>query len=76
MGEEETVMRYLWLVVILVVGVTLIVLAYRWSGSTSRRLTATSERLNQKYRCIIANGRSLRGATTDDCRHYYPNSVR
>lgn len=44
---------------------------YRVSGSTARRLQATSDRLNQNYRCIIANGRSLRGATTADCADYW-----
>ena len=61
-------MRWLAIVAVVVIGTALIILAYRWSGSTSRKLTATSERLNQQYRCILANGRSLRGATTEACR--------
>ena len=58
-------------VLVVLVGAALIVLSYRWSGSFSRQLQATSDRLNQNYRCIIANGRSLRGATTADCADYW-----
>ncbi len=54
-----------------IVGAGLIVLAYWGSGSEWRSATATSERLNQDWRCIIANGRSLRGATTADCANYW-----
>jgi hypothetical protein len=52
---------------ILVVGVLLIVLAYRWSGSTWRESEANADRLNQQWRCLVANGRPLRGASTADC---------
>ena len=58
-------------VAILVVGAALVVLAYRVSGATWRQLMATNDRLNQDYRCILANGRSLRGATTADCADYW-----
>lgn len=57
-----------WLV--LIVGVMLIAAAYWWSDSTWRDSMRERARLDQQYRCILANGRDLRGARFEDCRQF------
>jgi hypothetical protein len=63
--------RNLQALLVLVLGAAAIIGAYRMSAATSAELMATNERLSQSYRCIIAQGRSLRGATTRDCADYW-----
>lgn len=53
---------------VILIGSVLILLAYRMSARQGNELRATSERLNQQYRCIIAQGRPLRGADPAACR--------
>ena len=55
-------------ILVLAIGALLMVLAYRMSAATGRELRETNERLSQQYRCIIARGRPLRGASPEACR--------